>query len=390
MAQRRKIGIYYVYTEEWIGGVYYIFNLIKALNRLPDTKKPFLTVFSPTIREFQVLQKETGYPYLIYNSIHSNYNFAERLINKLWRTLFKNNLIEKRPVDSSIDLFFPGRFHYEFELITNKLFWLADFQEFHFPHFFTESEIVNRENTYHQILKSKKPIVFSSKMAKNDFGSAFPDNQNKTFVLNFSSINNPHLMPDSNTVKSKYALAKKFFLVSNQFWKHKNHILVLKALKDLINRSVNEINFQIVFTGKETDTRDPDFFSSIRLFVETFKLTDYVKFIGFIDRNEQLSLMNNCISVIQPSLFEGWSSVVEDAKSLGKFIIISDTPVHREQATDNMCFFNPHDELQLSKLLDFYSKNIPPNIKSNYDTFILDFAANFMNIVDYICEDKNV
>jgi len=41
--------------------------------------------------------------------------------------------------------------------------------------------------------------------------------------------------------------------------------------------------------------------------------------------------MKNAQAVIQPSFFEGWSTVVEDAKSLNQHIIVSDLEVHKEQ-----------------------------------------------------------
>lgn len=42
--------------------------------------------------------------------------------------------------------------------------------------------------------------------------------------------------------------------------------------------------------------------------------------------------MINAIALINPSNFEGWSTTVEESKSLGLPIILSDIPVHIEQA----------------------------------------------------------
>jgi hypothetical protein len=50
--------------------------------------------------------------------------------------------------------------------------------------------------------------------------------------------------------------------------------------------------------------------------------------VGFIDRAEQTMLLKNAISIVQPSLFEGWSTVVEDAKALNQYMILSDIPVN--------------------------------------------------------------
>ncbi len=65
--------------------------------------------------------------------------------------------------------------------------------------------------------------------------------------------------------------------------------------------------------------------------------------------------MNNSIAIIQPSLFEGWSTVVEDAKALNKlYYSYLDLEVHREQINNNAYFFNPHEEILLAKALEKY------------------------------------
>ncbi|MEA3273354.1 MAG: glycosyl transferase, partial [Patescibacteria group bacterium] len=61
--------------------------------------------------------------------------------------------------------------------------------------------------------------------------------------------------------------------------------------------------------------------------------------------------MRHCVSVINPSLFEGWSSTVEEAKSIGKNLILSDLAVHREQNPPNSIYFNPHNPRDLANKL---------------------------------------
>ena len=61
--------------------------------------------------------------------------------------------------------------------------------------------------------------------------------------------------------------------------------------------------------------------------------------------------MNHCIAVVNPSLFEGWSSTVEEAKSMGKRIILSDIPTHREQNPPCGYYFNPGDSASLAKII---------------------------------------
>jgi hypothetical protein len=54
--------------------------------------------------------------------------------------------------------------------------------------------------------------------------------------------------------------------------------------------------------------------------------------------------MNHALAIIQPSLFEGWSTVVEDVKAMNQHIIVSDLNVHRDQLGVQAFYFNPNNE----------------------------------------------
>ena len=56
-----------------------------------------------------------------------------------------------------------------------------------------------------------------------------------------------------------------------------------------------------------------------------------------------LTLMRSASGVLNPSLFEGWSTTVEEAKLLGKRLILSDIPVHREQDPAAALYLDPRD-----------------------------------------------
>ena len=73
--------------------------------------------------------------------------------------------------------------------------------------------------------------------------------------------------------------------------------------------------------------------------------------LGLIERREQIVIMKNAHFLIQPSLFEGWGTVVEDAKVLDKTIILSDIEVHREQKNHKCVLFNPYDAGELAELI---------------------------------------
>jgi glycosyltransferase involved in cell wall biosynthesis len=67
--------------------------------------------------------------------------------------------------------------------------------------------------------------------------------------------------------------------------------------------------------------------------------------------SELISLMHHAVAVVNPSRFEGWSTTVEEAKSLGKRVLVSDLPVHREQAPARGSYFGVDDAPALATLL---------------------------------------
>jgi len=61
--------------------------------------------------------------------------------------------------------------------------------------------------------------------------------------------------------------------------------------------------------------------------------------------------MRASAAVLNPSLFEGWSTTVEAAKAVGVPLLLSDLRVHREQAPENALFFDPGNVDEMAKVL---------------------------------------
>jgi len=102
-----------------------------------------------------------------------------------------------------------------------------------------------------------------------------------------------------------------------------------------------------------------------------------------------MSLIYNSIALINPSKFEGWSSSVEQAKSMGKKIILSNIAVHKEQDPQRAEFFNKNNHQELAKIIKkiwfsydrAYEKNI---IKKSYKILkqrLTKYALDYQKII---------
>jgi glycosyltransferase involved in cell wall biosynthesis len=139
----------------------------------------------------------------------------------------------------------------------------------------------------------------------------------------------------------------------NQLWKHKNHELVVDALR-------LAKNIVVICTGPTEDYRHANLFDELMSKVRDAGLADRFRHLGLVSFAELISLMRHAVAVVNPSRFEGWSTTVEEAKSLGKRILVSDIAVHREQAPARGSYFSVDDSAALaSKLADAWDTHDP-------------------------------
>jgi glycosyltransferase involved in cell wall biosynthesis len=91
--------------------------------------------------------------------------------------------------------------------------------------------------------------------------------------------------------------------------------------------------------GKPDDYRHH--FEMLRSLVVSYGLEDNFRFLGMVSRQHVFALMRTCVALVNSSLFEGWSSTVEEAKSLGVPMLLSNLGVHVEQAGDPLTILRP-------------------------------------------------
>ena len=382
MAKRKRVALIYTYNENWIGGTYYIENLISALSQLPDSQQPELIIITSVIEDAERLQQNVTYAHWSFRRFERTLSLPERVVNK-----FSNVLLGKRVISllhSDIDLVFPMLtvMRSYFERVSHHLYWIPDFQEHYLPAFFDADEIQLRKADQNLVLQLASSIVFSSYAAQRDFNTIYPGNALAQHVLQFA-VTSRLLSEQKDTCLAKYGITRPYFICSNQFWKHKNHATVLRALAHL---RLNYPQALVVFTGKEHDYRNPEYFKELMKLREELGLQNEVSFLGFISREDQLTLMGTALAVIQPSLFEGWSTVVEDAKSLNTPLLASNLDVHQEQLEkyEAKLYFAPEDSEGLAQCMGQSLKGHLPAQLYAYQHDIIRFAQSFMKTVNDI------
>ena len=108
--------------------------------------------------------------------------------------------------------------------------------------------------------------------------------------------------------------------------------------------------------------------------------------LGFVPYDHVISLIYHAKILINPSLFEGWSTTVEEGKIFNKKMILSNLKIHKEQSPLNTLFFNPKKPEELAKKIIKVYKTKNNNLKlstlkKKYTKNRILFANNFLAIV---------
>jgi len=376
---RKRIGILFNFDRSWLGGVYYLINIIKSLNYLEEENKPEIILFyNKNLADFV---DKIEYPYLKpvlweFPSVYKGYLKSILLQKNIFvdEILNQYKLVGIYPVNDQ-PVFSKKAQKNNIQLVA----WFADLQHKFFPEFFSKKKLLLRETKLRLLLKNTSNLVVSSNDVESHFNKFYTIRKDLSIkVLPFVSIIDNFNFNNIDELKIKYKLPDAYFMVSNQFYKHKNHIIVLKALSELVKKGNKEVF--IVMTGKMDHYNNPEFITQLRQEISTNQLTPFLGMLDVIPREEQLCLMKHAKAVIQPSLFEGWSTVIEDAKSLQIPVIASDIAIHKEQLEEKGFYFNPKKPNELALYLTSFQRDDSEQIYEEYTQRVQRFAEKFIKL----------
>ncbi len=248
-----------------------------------------------------------------------------------------------------IDVLFECAQFYGWRFPFPRIAWITDFQHRHLPELFSFSAYWKRDLGFRAQISSRRQVMLSSEDSRSDCEAFFPQSMGRTSVVRFAML--PPELSDfqsDRAIASSYQLPERYFYLPNQFWKHKNHRTVIEALRILREKGYTTV---VAASGRAEDYRHPEHFAALQAAVHAYGLTHNFRFLGVLPRQHVFALMRASAALINPSLSEGWSTTVEEGKSLGVPMLLSDLRVHREQAGDGADYFAAEAAGQLASLM---------------------------------------
>lgn len=331
----------------WTGGLNYLRNLFSALAELPGRPvQPVLFVPAGCdVQAYRSLQ-----PYLAEPPVVMPNWAGKRWMRLLRTTLTGNDAATLQAFRAArIDLVFYNDAWYGARFPLPTLAWITDFQHCRMKELFTPWQRARRSAKFSAYVRHADRVMVSSDDARADCETFFLASRGKVDVVRFAvQLDDSPTRVELADVLARHQLPERFFYFPGQLWKHKNHLAVLDALRQLHDAGTPVV---VVASGSPRDINHPGHPDLVLRRVQELGLESCFRFLGLIPYADLTPLMRASIAVLNASMFEGWSTTVEEAKALGVPLLLSDLPVHREQAPQGTRFFDPVKVDELSKAL---------------------------------------
>jgi glycosyltransferase involved in cell wall biosynthesis len=320
--------------ERWTGGFNYLRNLISVVVGLRRDEVSPIVFCAPGLveREGRMLYEVSGSAPIPAAWLDP----AQRGRRRLGAVLSGSDACAASAFqEARIDVVFEAGQYFGWRFPIPALAWVADFQSHYYPEYFSIAARAQTAVGRHLQLTGHRLVMLSSRDSERDCHRFYPRSVGRTVVVPFA-VPSPNVPALDLSLVGRHDIPARFIYLPNQFWRHKNHHLVLRALGIACKR---EPSLAIVASGSCHDHRNPGYFADLMKNARDLGVDRSFHVVGLVSREDVLQFALQSVAVINPSLFEGWSTTVEEAKSLGVPLLLSDLPVHQEQAGGEAIYF---------------------------------------------------
>ncbi|MBB3561179.1 glycosyltransferase involved in cell wall biosynthesis [Rhizobium sp. BK512] len=382
-----NIGFTMISGRDWTGGYNYLLNLVTLLARYRKDEICPIVFFGTDVEEGEVA------PFASLDGVrvvrHPLFN-RSRSFRSLWLSVATGADRSIRAVFNKhqIDVVFEVAQFFGFRLGLPAIAWFPDFQHRYLDHLFSRFGYWKRDIGFRLQIAARRSIMLSSEDSRRSCEQFYPAARGRTHVVRFAVPPKGKIeYSEARAVADKYRLPEHYVFLPNQFWKHKNHLLVLEALEILRERG---LELTIAASGNQSDPRDPTYFPSVKAAITEAGLDQNFRLLGLIPYRDLAPLGTASMGLLNPSLFEGWSTTVEEALSWGVPLILSDLDVNREQAGEAATYFNRYDAHSLADALASVRPRTASTIAISGDMAqamsnerVLRFVSDFTSLVRY-------
>jgi len=343
-----RVGLLSPITPERIGGGYTFEQEIfgRILELAPASKHEF--VIFEGFRGAKAGTRSPGFKYVPLQRPRFDF-LVPRKRRFPWEFKWIDNVLNREGIEFFLNT--------TFETVTLTIPFLAivwDLQhrlQPFFPEVSADGEWEKRETFYLQVLERAAFVIVGTEAGKNEVQRFYGTPDEKIRIL-------PHPTPsfaleetarDVETL-AKYKLPPDYIFYPAQFWTHKNHAAIVKAVAHL--KRTDNSRLPVVFTGSDQGNE-----RQVHELVEQMQIGDQIFFLGHVSRQALRALYQNALCLCYVSFFGPENLPPLEAFGLGCPVIAADVPGAREQLGDAAIRVDPANELEIAEALKLLFKD---------------------------------
>lgn len=185
-------------------------------------------------------------------------------------------------------------------------------------------------------------VLTDSKVGKRQFIESYAWCKRKTL---HHVISLPYIVPQ-HIIQCKEEFIdtpNKYVFYPAQFWTHKNHLNLLRAIKILVH-DIPDIH--LVLVGSEKNAM-----KKVKQYIRKNKLDSYITINGFVSNGNVVYLYRHAVGLIMPSYFGPTNIPPLEAMALGCPVAVSNRYAMPEQVGSAGLLFDPDSPGEIAKCI---------------------------------------
>jgi glycosyltransferase involved in cell wall biosynthesis len=265
---------------------------------------------------------------------------AEELVtleNTRWQAnaILLNDQAEVKQHLDEIDLYFcPFGALWPRPLPLPTVVTLVDIQEVFYPEFFTDLDLYNREYHFPGSTRMADRVITISHFSKKTIVQHHRISPHKVTVAHLCADKRYYRAAEVARLPQFPLPGGDFVIYPANYWKHKNHDALLRALRWL--KTEKGLKIDAVLTGYDVPNGYP-----LAQKVSEYGLDEQVYYVGYVTVEEMAYLYSKATMLVFPSLFEGFGIPLVEAMAAGCPVVAANATSLPEVGVEAAEYFDP-------------------------------------------------
>jgi glycosyltransferase involved in cell wall biosynthesis len=212
-----------------------------------------------------------------------------------------------------------------------------------FPEVSKNSRFFYRDNHFYNICRHSIGVIVDSEFGKKQVLESYEIPVSKIFVLPFVPPGYVYNTECHSDVKTKYHLPNRYIFYPAQFWQHKNHERLIRAISMLVN---DLPDIQLVLVGSQQNS-----YHRIKELISSLNLKERIHILGFVPNEDMCGLYKGAKALVMPTFFGPTNIPPLEAFAIGCPVGVSNVYGIAEQVEDAALLFDPNSVDEIANVI---------------------------------------